>query len=559
VKLAPCLVIAATCGALVYDPSALAAQPKTVALLVLAALFSVLAVAWRVKVALSAPLALFGAFALWSFIRGEVPLSAACLASLVIAALAQGLGPAERRRVVLLSCAGVGVGAAVITLVAWARGGRGMALHGGMGNPNALGLLLAVTLVPSTVAALAAARIRSRACWWWLAALGLQGAAWILAESRAAWLALPVGLSIAWLSTRCRVGRALSIGRALCVGLALASIAGAYWGGPIASGGANGAIGALAGRFWIWKHSLGVALRSLPWGSGGGRFSDEFLVEQGRALQALDLVEASRKFVHAESAHSEWLQALAASGPVGLLLLAAFVAVGIDRLSPRFAAGAGALAALAVGASADVPLHAPAVALLTALLLATAPRLRWPVGSSWVHRAAALGALALCAFALTHESRQWRSTRWLTEARDADLSRRAHLLARAAALAPRSAEAQFALGMDQVERGEITAGLERLQIARAISRTVSSEVAIGNALSELGRWPEARARFESALLLNPGSFRARANLAATLGTLGEPDLAVAELARARRLFPGHPKLALIAEAIERQRRDRETR
>ena len=139
---------------------------------------------------------------------------------------------------------------------------------------------------------------------------------------------------------------------------------------------------------------------------------------------------------------------------------------------------------------------------LTALLLATAPRLRWPVGSSWVHRAAALGALALCAFALTHESRQWRSTRWLTEARDADLSRRAHLLARAAALAPRSAEAQFALGMDQVERGEITAGLERLQIARAISRTVSSEVAIGNALSELGRWPEARARFESALLLN---------------------------------------------------------
>ena len=53
-------------------------------------------------------------------------------------------------------------------------------------------------------------------------------------------------------------------------------------------------------------------------------------------------------------------------------------------------------------------------------------------------------------------------------------------------------------------------------------------------------------------------FRARANLAATLGTLGEPDLAVAELARARRLFPGHPKLALIAEAIERQRRDRET-
>ncbi|MBK7580624.1 MAG: O-antigen ligase family protein [Myxococcales bacterium] len=549
-KLQRSLVAAAILAALAYDPASLAGQPKSVLLLIAAALFLVTAAVWRVQLALTLPLALFGGFALWSLVRGATSLSAAWFASFVLGCVTAALPLAKRRQSLLLVSAGIGVGAAVITCFVWARAARGMALHGGMGNPNTLGLLLSVTLVPSLVAAVAAVRARARVRWLWVAAVVLQVAAWGLAESRAAWLALPAGLAVMWARGRWRVGWWVTLGLALASGFAAVLF------NPSAGGGAPGA---LAGRFWIWKHSLSVALRCLPWGSGEARFNHEFLSEQGRALASLDVAEASRSFVHPGTAHNEWLHAFASSGVIGVGLLLALLATGIQSLGRRSPAGAGALAALAVGASADVPLHAPALIVLTALTLAEAPRFFLPARAMWASRVLPLVGLVIAASALTREARQWRSTRLVSEARQADMARRARLLSRAVELAPDSAEAEFSLGMEQVERGEVAQGLTHLLRSRALSKNVSTEVAIGNTLVELRRLPEARATFEAALELNPGSFRAHANLAATLGELGDDDGAERELVLAQQLYPGHPKLALIAEALRRRRLDRATR
>ncbi len=284
------------------------------------------------------------------------------------------------------------------------------------------------------------------------------------------------------------------------------------------------------------------------------RFSDAYLVEQGRFLLGLDVAEASRTFVHATTAHNEWLHAFATLGVVGLLLLVALVATGIDGVARRFPAGAGALGALAVGASADVPLHVPAILVITTLMLATAPRKKLR-GS----RVAAVVALALCALLLEASVRQWRATRLATRARDAVPALRTELLRRAAALTPRSAEAQFARGADQVERGELSSGLATLQRSRELSAAVSTDVAIGNALVQLGRPAEARTAFARALGMNPGSFRAHANLAVALGDLGDFAAAERELAQAQKLYPGHPKLARIVEALRKKRLEQETR
>jgi hypothetical protein len=523
-------------AALAYDPGALAAEPKTVLLLVVAVVLSALAATGKLRAGLTLPLGFAIAFGAWTLLRGGLSSSGALIASLVLAFVVAGLPRSKRIELASWSGIAVGTGAALIAALQWLGGARGMELHGGMGNPNWLGLLLAVTLVP-TLLSLPKQR-------WLAVAAVLQLFAWGVAESRAAWIALPIGLLVAFAARRVRLGWPLA------VALVIASVVGAR----LSVGGASGALASLAGRFWIWKSSLAAALHALPFGTGVDRFSDAYLAEQGHFLLGLDVAEASRTFVHATTAHNEWLHAFTTLGVVGLLLLVALVATGIDGVARRFPAGAGALGALAVGASADVPLHVPAIVVVTSLVLATAQR-RTLRGN----RIAALAALALCAVLLESSVRQWRATRLATRARDAVPAVRAELLRRAATLTPGSAEAQFAWGADQVERGDLSAGLATLQRSRALSAAVSTDVAIGNALVELGRPAEARTAFARALGKNPGSFRAHANLAVALGNLGDFAAAERELAAAQKLYPGHPKLARIRESLRRKRLERETR
>ena len=67
-----------------------------------------------------------------------------------------------------------------------------------------------------------------------------------------------------------------------------------------------------------------------------------------------------------------------------------------------------------------------------------------------------------------------------------------------------------------------------------------------------GALGDAVKAYRQALRLNPGSFRARANLASTLTTLGELDAAARQLSGARELFPGHPRLREMEERLRRR-------
>ncbi len=516
----------ATVAALAYDPAALAAQPKTVLLLAAAIALAALAATRLTRLDTSLPLFSWCALSPW--------LGGAALGAAGVALVACGLPRDERIAVARATCLAVGGGAGAIATAQWVAGARGMHLHGAMGNPDWLGLLLAITLVPSLLSG-----IRRP---WVALSIVLQLLGWLGAESRAAWLALPVGVLVAFVAPRHRIGRVL------VPALIAASLAAAL----LPTGAARaGLAGALAGRFWIWKSSLAAAIHAFPWGTGVAGFPAAYLGEQGRLLAHLDVADASHRFVYATTAHNEWLHALAALGGAGLLLLGISVATGIDHVARHWPAGAGATAALAVGASADVPLQLPAIAVVAALIWATAPRLRLAYP-----RAIAVGMLVLCAISVTGQVRAWRATRAITHARDALPAERARLLAHAAALAPRSADAQFQWGSDQVERGDLEAGLASLERARAISETVSTDIAIGNALVRLGRLARARDSFRRALSFDPGSFRAHANLAVALVGLGALDDAARELGLATRLFPGHPKLALVRRALERARLER---
>lgn len=504
-------------------------------LLAIAIVLAALAATRKLRIALPLPLGLMFAFAVWTFVRGGLSSAGALLAAVVIASVAAGLPRAQRLELARDTSIAIGTGAAVIASVQWLRGARGMEFHGGLGNPNWLGLLLAITLV-LTIFATASRR-------WLAAAVAVQLFAWAVAQSRAGWIALVAGLGIAWVARRRRVGIPL------VAMLALASVVAARL--HVTHHG--GVLGALAGRFWIWKSSLAAAVHALPFGTGVDRFSDAYLVEQGRLLLGWDAAEASRTFVHATTAHNEWLHAFATLGAVGVVLLAALVALGIDATRRRFPAGAGALGALAVGASADVPLHVPAILVVTALLLSTARRA--PLGGD---RLVAIALVALCVAPLEASVRHWRTTRLMTDARDALPAARSALLHAAATLSPGSAEAQFAWGTDQVDRGDLEAGLTSLQRSRALSAAVSTDVAIGNALVALRRPGEARAAYARALGKNPGSFRAHANLAVALAELGDFPAAQRELALAQKLYPGHDKLPHIEETVRRLRLEKMT-
>ena len=526
-------------SALSYDPRALAAEPKTVALLGLACILSALAAAGVLRVAVTLPWALGCVLTVYSLSRGGMAYSAPFAAALGIALCVAALPLAQRRATWLASSVALGAGAAAIAAGQWLGGARGMALHGGLGNPNWLGLLLALTLVPTLHALVHSWRAGGAWRWLWFGLAALQGVAFYLAESRAGWIAMPFGLLAAFVPVR------RGFGWLLCLVLVSASVLATY----VSLADAGDALGALAGRFWIWKASLAAGIAALPFGTGAAGFSQGFLQQQGAMLATLDISEASRTFVHATTAHNEWLHGFASLGLPGVALLIAMLATAIEGASP---AAAGALVALAVSSSADMPLSVPAVGVVVALALVTPERVAVPGASSRSGNMLALCALALCALLLEGSVRQWRATRMATAAQDALPAKRSALLARAAALAPNSARAQFDWGNDQVEQGQPEAGLAALRRSRRLSAAVSTEVAIGNALLELGRVTEARDAFQRALSFNPGSFRAHANLTVVYAELGELTLARAELAKAERLWPGHPKLALIRGSLSRK-------
>lgn len=553
---------AATLAALVYDPRAEASEPKRALGLLLATLGVSAWLAWPVRCrsadwAERAALAFLALTALsWSF---GLPAGARDLgtffAALGAGLLARQLGPLGGRRAARLAALGIGGFSAVFTLAAGIQGASGMSLHGGQGNPNWLGLLLAMTLPLSIDAALAAGRTAGssravRALAW--AVCTLQLAALYLSHSRVAWFALSVSSALPLLFfARARVRRGAAF-----VPLALAAL-GVLVALALRAPSDVPLDQALSGRVWIWQHSARAARDALPFGAGLGRFAHAYLDAQGQALAQLAPGQAARRFVNATTAHDEYLQAALESGPIAALLLgAALILAARAHALRRWPGAAAALAVCALSSLADSPLRQPAIAILAGLLLGVnrgAP-LRSPRRPlATLLALATLGLLAL----LTRDAlRGWLGTRERTLAFDGDPQARARRLSKSARLDPTSGESALALGLARLDSGDARGARDVLERADVLFADTATRVALGRAELVLSRESSAERAFERALAWNFGSFRARLGLAQTLFRQGRLDDAEREAMTARALLPGDPRGRELLDAIREAKMDR---
>jgi len=582
------LVGGASLAALIYDPLAPAAASKR-AVLLLVGLAALLAGLWRPAVP-ARPLPRAALW--WCGLVGWLALAAARSGPLGLRTLGTWVGatalllcavqgPRHRVRATARRVAQLVGGAAALWAVGeYVAGARGLQVHGGQGNPNWLGLLLALTL-PLALEPAPGGR-RRLAGLAQAALVALQVAGLYLSHSRVAWAAATVA-GLLMIGGRPRapgwVRPAMTAAMLLFLGLAapLPSLGSPAAPPALAKAGPDGdaATGdkplpiAWAGRLWIWQTSLAAATHELPLGTGLGGFAAAYLDAQGERLAGLPPRAASRRFLNATTAHNDWLELAVEGGPVALLLLlatwgSASLFYGAGR-GVRWRAGSAVLVAGAICATGDSPLEQPAFLIVLVLVLAASPQRS---GGRLVFRAAnsggtgsmpmasrramvALRCLVLLSVAmlLAPAVSAWLGARLSSRARDAAPVQRAALLARAARVDPRSGEIALARGLDALLLGEPAAALPELQRARGLLANIGTDVAIGNAELGLGHPGAAVAAYRRALRRHPGSFRAHANLAMAYGQLGAQQEARTHLAIARALQPGHPKLAEMAQQL----------
>ncbi|MSP62176.1 MAG: hypothetical protein EXR72_17955 [Myxococcales bacterium] len=525
-RTAGALAAAISLAALIHDPTAPAADPKRVALLCVAVValvlsrnaprspFSTPVLSWCGFVAWSALSLAWGAPSGWRDLATWVGATGVLLS-------VSRFPSAAATETTLFAGAGIGVASALFALAEWALGARGLFVHGGHGNPDWLGATLAITL-PLTVALVHRTPRRWACC-----CIAIEMLALLLARSRTAWLATGIASLVALAIPH----RGLFRVRNFVAGVGLSWI--------VVSGAEHHSPGrALDGRTWIWRNS--VAAARAPWGVGLGQFAPAYLESQAKALATLWAPEAARRFVNATTAHNDWIQVTVESGWPALLLLLCAVAGAIRSCAARgFAAGAAALAAAAVCMTGDCPLRQPAPVIVIALLLAISDE-----NQPFPHRRLPLSAVALaaCAPLLALSVSGFLAARLATRARNAAPDVGIALLARAARLDPRSGEIALWQGIANLDLHSGEAAMIALQRARLILTSVGSEVALGNCHMLLDDSNEAAASYGRALRFDPGSFRARVNLAAALTRLGRSGEAEEQLRLARTLWPHHPTL-----------------
>lgn len=447
----------------------------------------------------------------------------------------------------------VGTLCAIAVIGQWFAGVRGIALHGGQGNGNWLGLLLAVTLPLS--AGFVAARWRcGRPGFAWGLGLLIQLPAMVLAGSRVAWIALGLASVVALLIFTKKQGVKV---RVLLTGLlALLSLGGAVgaWTAWERSA-AEGVQLSLSGRVWIWRTSLEAGLASLPFGAGLGNFGHVYLDAQGVALSNMPVGEASRQFHNATTAHQDWIQAFVDTGPVGLSLLMMSLLWGLaSHVKRRDGFMAATMVAIIVCGFGDSPLRQPAIVLLMSLCLAAAPR-----GLQYKRVLGPAPWMAFCACSLVAAAAVagWVAARWETRARDSLPAERIRLLERAMRLDGRSGQAALSLGITLLETGDARGALTVLESSRERLANIGTDVTLGNAWMELKVPAKAEHCYRRALDRHPGSFRAHANMAESLREQGKLEDASHHLSVAKRLYPGHSKLPAMEEALRRAIRERE--
>ncbi len=539
-------------ASLAYDPRAEAADPKRVlGLLVAAAAFALVlvrrsrgaATSWgaRAGVAFVAMSALSLG---WGLPQGARDLGA-LVGALGAGVLASQLGVRVGRHAARALAVAVGMVSGAVAIAAALHGARGLALHGGQGNPNWLGLLLACAL-PLCIDAARAWRGRGRA----IAGIACAAAAvgLLLSHSRVGWAAAFV--ACAWMffaSVRGRWTRRVAAVATTVVVLLAAR-------GAAAEGDVPADL-ALRGRAWIWHGAARAASASAPFGVGLGRFGHAYLDAQGQELARMTPPEAARRFVNATTAHDEYLQVAVESGPFAALLLVWTILLGV-RAHARagWIGGAASVAALGVACFGDSPLRQPAILLLAGFALGVPTMdVRAPRRHRSRHVTAALVGLAAVAWLLVPATRGWLSTRERSRAVDLAPDARLAALLRACRIDPSSGEAALELGLHELALGEADRALPDLRRADALFADTGARVAIGSALLARGDAQAATEAYRRALARDPGSFRARTGLAEALLARDAIDDAEHEASIARRLLPGDARILELIQRIRERR------
>ncbi len=561
-RAATALTAAASLACLIYDPRAPAFDPK--ATVALAVAIGALGIGGRrlmqrnarASTALLAWVAFVGwaaLSALWARAAGWIELGPwVAAAALGIALL--GLDEGEARRCATDTAFVVGAVSSLAALGEFASGARGILVHGGQGNGNWLGLMLSMTIPLSFHRTKTAFRGDDRLAFALVVLVGVQLAAFLVCESRTAWVALAAATVLAVADRWRRPAIAVAMTTALACVLAV-SVAHAL--GPARADGhesmATSVSDAWRGRRWIWGTSLEVAAQHVPMGTGLGGFGHAFLQAQGQRLASLTPQAAAHTFENATTAHDDWIQAAAESGIAGVGLLALCIGAALLATSKaRWRSGTAAIVALAVCALGDSPLRQPAVVVLLGLVLGATPR-----GQALGRARVAMAAIAIGASAwlLALSTGRWVSDRWQTEARDAEPLQQSKLLERAVRLDSSSGTAWLALGLAELARGDCDRAVEALERSSERLANVGTHVALGNAWMTCDSPERAARAYEAAIHLHPGSFRARANLVEALRMLGKYDEAREQLRAAQSIYPGHPKLREMGDRLQRSATD----
>jgi len=416
------------------------------------------------------------------------------------------------------------IASALVAAVEWLRD---LPIDGGHGNPNALGLVAAACLP----LALRGSTAR-KAC-----VLLLGGALLLVSASRTAWVAVAIAVLV--------FGRGKW--RLLCVPL-LGALTYAAVRGDLAA--------ASGGRLYLANVGVRAGLDAAPFGVGLGGYPFAFLQAQAQVLARVPPKEASRLFAHAVTPHGDWLGLFAVGGVIAVVACLAAVRASV-RAVKGHSASAACLLIVGVAGFGDDALVLPGVAVAVALALAAVDAV--DTGIAPRAELAMLPALVgLTTFAtMPGMVRRYGAQRCVHLAGRATTDTEAHrrLLARARRIDPTDGEAALASGLAFLAEGNAAAALEELRLSEARLANVGTAIARGNAELTLGRPAAAVAAYREASRLDPGSFRAHANLVEALTQLGAFEMAEAELALARTLQPHHPKLERMADALHRARMD----
>jgi tetratricopeptide (TPR) repeat protein len=561
---APLLVVAAMASCLAYVDSASAlATKQSLALasgaIALAASLSfsrALPRANRAWLAGVAYVAWTAFSALWGA-EGALLGLGVTVASAALGSASATLGCERARWVATRSALLVGAVLTLGVLASFVAGRRGFALHAGQGNPNWTGLVLAVAwplAITDALVARASTALRVLLSASFAVALIVTG-------SRAGAVAGVVGCAIVILGGAARRLRLVwATAAVILASLAVVTLSSAFGTGPAGVTSATDAETSLRGRLFIHRVSAEAALEHLPLGVGLGRFHAAFLARQGRELAELAPAEAAQRFENATTAHQDFLQTVLEAGPIALIFLGAALALAFHQhFRTGFHGGAGALAAAATAALADSPFRETTAPILLALVFAAlpagagtaTPRTRY----AWVLLELAL--LAAVSTLLPKSFGAFAASQARQRALDAEPRERRALLLRAVELDPTNAAAVLELGTARHELGDRDGALRDFERAERLAPDLATAVALGNTLLESDRPSEARASFERAVALHPGSFRARVGFAETLRRLGRFTDAETQASIAVRLLPGDARARTLLDAIREQRADHE--